>query len=109
MSESPKKQGSSSLYVPEGASAMVVEENDGGSGALDFSSLVPLCTARKAFNSQVCVFIHYFASLLCFFMPCLPVVVFRTPEYSRIAYLYSRIVGPDHGGESNQLANDYEP
>lgn len=31
---------------------MMVEDNGGGSGALDFSSLVPLCVARKAFNSH---------------------------------------------------------
>lgn len=31
---------------------MMVEDNGGGSGALDFSSLVPLCVARKAFDSR---------------------------------------------------------
>lgn len=61
MSEATKI-GTSSLDVPKGASAsageeMVVEDNDEGSGTLDFSSLVPLCVARKAFNSQQ---VHFF-------------------------------------------------
>lgn len=62
MSEPKQQHGTSSpADVPEGGSAsavdeMVVEDNDRDSGALDFSSLVPLCVARKAFNSQqVCL------------------------------------------------------
>lgn len=31
---------------------MMVGDNGGGSGALDFSSLVPLCVARETFSSH---------------------------------------------------------
>lgn len=76
MSE-PTQQGTSSpADVLEGGPAsvadeMVIEDNDGDSGALDFSSLVPLCVARKAFNSQQVYICLWLAPLMCF-VPSLP-------------------------------------
>lgn len=70
MSE-PTEQGSS-LEVAAGASAadeMLVEDNDGVSGALDFSSMIPLCVAKKVFSSEQVSSLFMLCHLMCWIPP----------------------------------------